>query len=103
MAHRPGLDGVMLKIRRADECLAFLNDQRAALLEATGNRVVGEFDTAAGDYVFRVNEEPPLAWGISIGELAHALRGALDNLLWQLVLARGGTPTRATQWPIYED
>ncbi len=103
MARRPSLDGVMLKIRRADECLAFLDGQRRALLEATGNRVVGEFDTAAGDYVFHVHEEPPLAWGISIGEFAHALRGALDNLLWQLVLTRGGTPTKMTQWPIYED
>lgn len=104
MARRPSLDGVMLKIRRGDECLDFLDGQRTALLEATGNRVVGEFDTAAGDCVFRVDHEgPPLAWGIPIGEFAHALRGALDNLLWQLILARGGTPTEMTQWPIYED
>ena len=103
MARRPGLDGVMLKIRRADECLAFLDDQRRSLLEATGNRVVGEFETGSGDCVFRVTGEPPLDWGIPIGEYAHALRSALDNLLWQLILARGGTPTKTTQWPIYED
>jgi len=30
------------------------------------------------------------------------LRSALDNMLWQLVLLRGGTPTGHTQFPIYE-
>jgi hypothetical protein len=35
-------------------------------------------------------------------EFSHHLRAALDNLLWQLVLLRGGTPTSKTQFPIYE-
>ena len=46
----------------------------------------------------------PPEWGIPISEFAHALRTALDNLLWQLILARGGTPVpKVTQFPINEE
>ena len=98
------LDGVRLRLKRADECLALLDRERTALLNAKGNRVVGDFDADAGDYVFRVpGEGPPLAWGITISEYIHALRSTLDNLLWQLVITRGKmSPGRHTQFPIFE-
>jgi hypothetical protein len=66
--------------------------------------VVSHYDADFGGYVFRVpGRLPPLTWGLAVGEFAYYLRSALDNLLWQLVIARGGTPTRVTQFPIYED
>ena len=33
----------------------------------------------------------------------HALRSALDHLVWQLVILEGGTPDWRTQFPIYDD
>lgn len=105
------LEGIRLKLRRADERLAFLDRQRIALLKRKGNRVVGKFDPN-GDYIFRVpGRLPPLTWGLAVGEYAYYLRTALDNLLWQLVIARGGTPSTGkdgirkigTQFPINED
>ena len=40
--------------------------------------------------------------GVIVGEFGHHLRATLDNLLRQLVLLRGGSPTTKTQFPIYE-
>ncbi len=99
------LAGVDLKLGRAKECLATLHAERSRFLELHRNRVVHHYNADQTSYVFRVEGElPPLALGITIGEFAHALRSALDNLLWQLILARDGTPVEGvTQFPINED
>jgi hypothetical protein len=98
------LDGVWLRLDRADQRLAFLNKQRTALLKRKGNRLIGKFDGDRPEYVFRVpGKNPPLAWGLAVGEFAYHLRAALDGMLWQLVIARGGTPGEWTQFPIFED
>jgi hypothetical protein len=99
---QPTLEGVRLKLNRAAEQLAGLN----ALVWAfrASRSVVGEFDAERSQYVYRVTGDPPdLSWGIIVGEFAHNLRLALDNLLWQIILARLGTPPENTsQFPIYE-
>lgn len=98
------LDGIRLRLDRADECLTVLDRERTALLNAKGNGVVGHFDPNAGDYVFRVpGDGPPLWWGIAVSEYSHQLRATLNGLLWQLVSARGiRNPGHSLQWPIYE-
>jgi len=40
----------------------------------------------------KVREDPPLRWGIVVGEIVHNLRSALDHLVHQLALANGKTP-----------
>jgi len=101
----PNLIGVDLKLRRAEEHLRFLDAERGKILPIHPDRMVGQHDPQTGDYVVRVEgDPPPPEWGIPISEFAHALRTALDNLLWQLILARGGKPvSRVTQFPIYEE
>src|SRR6266542_611390 len=42
---------------------------------------------------------PPLQWGVVLGEFAHDTRSALDQLIWSLVLAHGGSPGTHTQFP----
>ncbi len=42
---------------------------------------------------------PPLQWGVVLGEFAHDTRSALDQLIWSLVLANGGSPGTHTQFP----
>jgi DNA-binding transcriptional ArsR family regulator len=100
------LEALDWRIERANEHLATLNDERSAFLarlEKQNPRIVGEFDRNTSEYVFRVNCDPPKAsLGIVVSELSHHLRATLDNLLWQLVLLRGGAPTSKTQFPIYE-
>ncbi|MFL5865840.1 MAG: hypothetical protein ACJ766_01920 [Thermoleophilaceae bacterium] len=97
------LDGCDLRLDRAYEHLSTLDDERSAFLDQEDRRVVGHFERDPSEYVFQfAGKLPDPEIGIVLSEFAHHLRAALDNLLWQLVLLRGGSPTRATQFPIYE-
>jgi len=91
------------RLERADEHLATLNAERDAFFDQEDRRIVGEFERDTSEYVFRFSGEPPdPRIGLVVGEFAHNLRAALDNLVWQIVLLRGGTPSGKTQFPIYE-
>jgi hypothetical protein len=97
------LEPIDWRLERADEHLATLDRERRAFFDDEDRRIVGHFDRDASEYVFRHTGDPPNPrLGLVVGEFAHHLRAALDNLLWQLVLLRGGSPTRQTQFPIYE-
>lgn len=99
----PSLKGCELRLERANEHLAALDAERRAFLDEKDRRIVGHFDSDVSEYIFRVSGTmPSQEVGILASEFAHHLRAALDNLLWQLVLLRGGAPTRVTQFPIYE-
>lgn len=110
---KPSLDGVRLKLARADKHLDLLRAHRVEMVELGHRRVVGQYEASSGDYVFRVSGDPPPPTpGVDVSLFAHLLRSSLDNLLWQLILARGGRPRtnfgpkgsglRPTQFPIYE-
>jgi hypothetical protein len=93
-----------LKLKRADEHLAFLDEALRGHIGDEERPILGYFDSDASEYVFRVDVEPPPEdWGTRVGEFAHNLRSALDNLVWQLALLGGGTPDKSTQFPIFED
>jgi len=103
---RRPLEAIDWRLERANEHLSTLDRERKdflARLDKKDRRVVGEFDRDTSEYVFRLNCEPPdPRLGLVVGEFAHHLRSALENLAWQLVLLRGGCPTIKTQFPIYE-
>jgi hypothetical protein len=44
----------------------------------------------------------PLIWGAMLGDFAHDVRSALDQLIWALVLANNGTADNDTQFPVAE-
>ena len=94
------------RLERAQEHLSALNKKQVAFLarlDKKDRRIVGEFERDTSEYVFRVNCKPPdPRLGIIVSEFGHHLRATLDNLVWQLVLRRGGIPHRKTQFPIYE-
>ena len=52
-------------------------------------------------WVFR-GETPmvPIDWSVRLGEILYNLRSALDQLVWQLVLANGQVPGRHNAFPI---
>jgi hypothetical protein len=100
------LEGVRLKIDRAEfhrnaleaECIAWTNGLRAT--------VAHEHDevTRWHSLVVKVDPpwpDPPLNWGVIVGDLVHNLRCALDHTIWQLVIANGNTPDGGNQFPIY--
>jgi hypothetical protein len=47
--------------------------------------------------------EIPPWWGVAIGEAVHHLRSALDNMVWQLVIANGAVPGDKHEFPIAKD
>jgi hypothetical protein len=97
------LDGVMLKIQRADEHIRNLNAEVAALINGDTYRLVSEPDTDARECVLRVlGPEPPGRLAVIAGEIVHQLRSILDHLVWQLVIANGGEPSRKHQFPIHD-
>lgn len=51
----------------------------------------------------RVLRDPPLDWGVDVGDIAHGLRSALNQLVTELVKANGSEPGRSNQFPIYTD
>jgi len=63
---------------------------------------LGEFDIEAWEWVerFQIREQPPLRFGVILGDCVHNLRSALDHLMWQVTLLDGGTPNNTTQFPI---
>lgn len=97
------LEAIDWRIERADKHLAALDRERRAVLDQEDNRIVGHFERDSSEYVFRFGGKlPDSRIGLIVGEFGHHLRAALDNLLWQLVLLRGSSPTSKTQFPIYE-
>lgn len=97
------LRAVDWRLERADQHLAALDEERRTFLDEKDHSVVGDLDRDASEYVFRLTGDlPDPRLGLVVGEFGHHLRAALDNLLWQLVLLRGGSPTTKTQFPIYE-
>ena len=106
------LDGPRLKIRRAKSEIKRLGRREEIFRENTKcSAVRKERNPKSGNYVMRVHIEgplPSLEWGVYIGEIAHNLRSALDQLVYQLaVLNRGNisiTNTRdwtRLQFPIF--
>lgn len=94
---KASLEGIDLKLWRADDHLEFMWEQlmtHSARLSTRGDSAfTGQFDPDSGDYVFRVDVPPPdPITGIRLGEFAHNLRSALDHLIYQLLIRRGRDP-----------
>ena len=95
---------VTLKIDQAKKHLRNLKKDVNAFLSRKPFIVVTEEDSS-GDLVYRIRIQTPIPvrWSADIGDLLHNLRSALDHLAWELVVANGHQPTRATSFPISDD
>jgi hypothetical protein len=98
------LAGAVEKFNRAKEQFDVLR----ADMDAFFNRdlrpysTAGMFDREAWEWVerFQIRENPPLRFGVILGDCVHNLRCALDHAVWQTTLLDGGTPNSGTQFPI---
>jgi hypothetical protein len=108
------LDGVNLKIARANKHLDCLNRKIVQWLDAQNYRVTEYDNTQTGEARRSLVDPPdtPDGWSLFIGEYAYHMRSALDHLAWQLALlnVRGAAKARAkgecwppegTEFPIY--
>lgn len=99
------LAGCFTKLARAGAHLEALKAAIADLFGSEPDRVWGEFDLAAGEYVFRAQRRlaVPLEWSAMVGDVVHNLHAALDYLAWELVTANGQQGTPRTAFPIFQD
>src|SRR5438093_7921092 len=98
------LDGPRLKIRQAKRQLEGLRGLEYNFqAECNYEIVLAEFNPKRGEYAYRVliNILPSDDWSICISEIAHFLRSALDNLVYQLALLNTDTPAWNVQFPIF--
>jgi hypothetical protein len=100
------LEGVRLKIDRAEFHRSALESECIAWVSGRHATVAHEHDevTRWHSLVVKVDPpwpDPPLKWGVVVGDLVHNLRCALDHAIWQLVIANGNTPNGGNQFPIY--
>lgn len=98
------LQGVRLKLERAEEHLVTLDYQIIGFLEREPYQVSYQRKSDGSEHVYRVhiNESPPLEFGILIGDCLQNMRTALDHLVWQLAILSGkrAAPTRQTGFPV---
>jgi hypothetical protein len=62
---------------------------------------VGAFDTDTWEWVerFQIREQPPLRFGVILGDCVQNLRSCLDHVIWQVTRLDGGAPDNETQFP----
>lgn len=102
----PGLKRVRMKLERAEEHLALLSAEFAALLAANRYGVLPKPDMHEGVEIFRVqipSNEPRILYRLSIlvGDYVSCLRATLDHLAWALSLLTTDTPFDKTEFPIF--
>ncbi len=86
--------GHRFKLERADEHLKRLEDDVLRWLGTQPYRFIYEFNPESNEKIVRVEviDAPPVKFGITIGDIVHNLRSALDNLAYELALAHTGDP-----------
>lgn len=92
------------KVERAKRHLDEINDMFAEWHSLDPYRFVRDDDTNEGFHQFHVEVSDPLPdqLGIAIGEFAHQLRTALNQVIWQLSLLTSDSPkTTTTEFPIF--
>ena len=98
--------GINAKIDRASSQIQMLSADIDQFCAEIRGAIIQEIDSGAGEqkWVFRgATPAPPIEWSIRAGEILYNLRSALDHLVWQLVLANGLVPSRANQFPIWDE
>lgn len=89
-------------MKRAHDHLNALNNEIADFLKTDPYIFEPEMDEEFWRYQrLRVIRQPPLWWGVIVGDFAHNARSALDHLIWQLVLANRKLPGSTNQFPIF--
>ncbi len=97
------LAGVRAKLQRARAHIEAFNMAMRAFFETDPTAVRMERDTQTNVVAiyWGLRSKPPLNLATVAGDAIQNMRAALDYLAWELVLASGGNPSEATQFPIH--
>ena len=94
------LEGVRTKINRARATLTKLKGSIESHCADEARRLetaIRKRDLLAMD---RDEPETLYEYSVVVGEVAHNLRSSLDHLVWQLVIANGGSSDHRNAFPI---
>ena len=98
------MQGPIAKLERANEHVAQFEREIRSLINPNSYNVVVETDSATGNlnWCFR-SPKPvlPLKLSTIVGDAMFNFRSALDQLVWQLVLANNQKPDRNNNFPIF--
>lgn len=96
------LQGAYLKAARAHQHFRKLKSDLETWFEGDPYHAPVE-EQPYGWQLFRceIREYPPLHLGVTVGDIAHNARSALDHLAWELVKLNRGKPGQHTGFPIY--
>lgn len=96
-------EDISAKLHRADDHIEHLKRAFKALWREDRDRELIDGDSEA-EKAFRdlhAQRRVPPDLMVVVGEAIYQMRSSLDHLICALVLADGGTPTSATQFPIF--
>jgi hypothetical protein len=101
---RPSLAGCWEKLARAEQQLDALDEELRDYVESKPYDVLPQADKKDGAFVFRFGRvpEPPLRFGVIVGEVVHDMRSSLDHLVRQLFRREKTIPPDNSQFPICE-
>lgn len=95
---------IRVRLDRADSQVEHLHVLTAAWIENQNLHLGYHHDEDAGIYTIQILgfKQPPVEWGVIVGEVIHNLRAALDNTIYQLVILNGTQPPKDNhlQFPI---
>ncbi len=101
------LDGIRVKVKRAWNQINGIKAEITTFIMGDVYEPKIEFNTDTHWLTISVHvkKNPPLMWGVQIGEIIHNLRSALDHIVWELfILDNLRHPPVGTklQFPIFE-
>lgn len=99
-----GFGPIKDRLDRADCQVEKLHARTTTWVENQNLQIAYDHDVQSGVYTIWIEgyEEPPSSLGLIVGEVAHNLRAALDNTVYDLAIRNSGQPSpkNRLQFPI---
>lgn len=95
------LAGVWLKLAHAHDVLTLLDGEISRVLTAGSRSEPRDNYDGSFSAMYAPPEQPYPEMGLMLGDFAHSVRSALDNLVTVLVLQNGQQPIKDNAFPIY--
>ncbi len=94
---------IYTKVERARHHLETLERDISAFCDRKGYSLTCEVDIGAGEktFVFTAIEPIPDWWPVAIGDIAHNLRSALDNCIYEISVKHTGSVVGLSEFPIF--
>lgn len=99
------VSAILSKVERANEHIGNFEREFVSFKESNPYRFNAKRDPNTRELVYYIENTviTPHRFALIAGDAIQNLRSALDHLVWRLVEANSGTPTRNNEFPISED